>query len=248
MTSWVRGSIVSCALGGAFVLTVALPNAQQAGQPAPAAAGTSTCQAAGAGRGGGRAGQGQGRGAQPGAPGAQGAQSGAGPAGQGAQAAAAAGGGAGAGAGARRWTSRWRGRDAAGDCDGPRRRCPTAPSWSSPPFAHRSLRLVVTRGVASVGHGLSARGNISLRSARVAFGSFAAAFSIRSRRRRTPDRGARTYGLAGHRAHPRSRRTSRRPHLSQAQSGAAAQGPAGRPSRSTAASRRCAWDMGRKRR
>ena len=27
MTSWVRGSIVSCALGGAFVLTVALPNA-----------------------------------------------------------------------------------------------------------------------------------------------------------------------------------------------------------------------------
>ena len=147
MTSWVRGSIVSCALGGAFVLTVALPNAQQAGQPAPAAAGASTCQAAGAGRGGGRAGQGQGRGAQPGAPGAQGAQAGAGPAGQGAQAAAAAGGGAGAGAGAPG------GRRGGGGGNPP----PIA--WPAPALpegivmaesavpAHRNLRLVVTKGL-----------------------------------------------------------------------------------------------------
>src|SRR5262245_38599359 len=68
MTMWLRGSMLSCAVGAALAVAVATPGAQQAAQPGgPAApAVTSTCQASlgGAPGGGGRGGGGQGRGQQ----------------------------------------------------------------------------------------------------------------------------------------------------------------------------------------
>jgi aldose sugar dehydrogenase len=80
MTLWMRASIVSCALGAAWV---AAPTAEQAGQPAPPAPASPTCQPGGA--------LGAGRGPQPAA------ARGAGPAGQVAGGAARRGGGGGGG-------------------------------------------------------------------------------------------------------------------------------------------------------
>ena len=144
MTSWFRASIVSCACGASFVMAVAAPRAQQAGQPAPAAAAVPVCQAflgTGGARGG-RAGQGQaGRGAQaPGTPAGPGAQAAGAPGrGAGAQAAGAPGGGAArrGGGGGNPPPIQWA--------------APTLPEGvvmaESAVQAHRSLRLVVTKGL-----------------------------------------------------------------------------------------------------